>query len=88
MSDLEPIPTQENHKITAEVMTPVIVNLGKKKKKTIKRLKRGKGPAMDEVLDVIEQVQVTLGAQADGKLILPVVVIYRQKTRNRLRPWF
>lgn len=77
----------ENQK-TAEVMTPVIVNLGKKKKKTIKRLKRGKGPAMDEVLDVIEQVQMTLGEQADGKIILPVVVIYRQKSRSRLRPWF
>jgi hypothetical protein len=66
----------------SEVLTPVVVPLGKKKKKDIKRLKRGEGRAMDEVLDVIEQVQANLGAQAEGKVILPVVVIYKQKQRR------
>jgi hypothetical protein len=66
----------------SEVLTPVVVPLGKKKKKDIKRLKRGEGRAMDEVMDVIEQVQANLGAQADGKVILPVVVIYKQKQRR------
>lgn len=74
---------------TAEVLAPVIVPLGKKKKKAIKRLKRGEGSAMDEVLDVIEQVQANLGEQAQGKVILPVVVIYKQKTsRRRFRNLF
>ncbi len=70
---------------TAEILTPVIVPLGKKKKKAIKRLKRGEGSAMDEVLDVIEQVQANLGEQAAGKVILPVVVIYRKKERKLRR---
>ena len=73
---------------TAEVLAPVIVPLGKKKKKAIKRLKRGEGSAMDEVLDVIEQVQGNLGEQANGKIILPVVVIYKEKSRRRFRNLF
>jgi hypothetical protein len=65
------------------------VPLGKKKKKAIKRLKRGEGTAMDEVMDVVEQVQASLGEQASGKVILPVVVIYKQKSsRRRLRSLF
>ncbi|NWF69878.1 MAG: hypothetical protein HXY40_12405 [Chloroflexi bacterium] len=71
----------------AEVLSPVIVSLGKKKRKAIKRLKRGKGRAMDDVLDVIEQVQMNLGEQAAGKIILPVIVVYRQKER-RFRRFF
>jgi hypothetical protein len=66
----------------AEITTPIIVSLGKKKKKVIKRLKKGKGAAMDEVLDVVEQVQANLGDDAAGKVIVPVVVIYRQKMRR------
>jgi signal recognition particle GTPase len=70
----------------AEVTAPIIVSLGKKPRKTIKRLKRGKGRAMDEVMDVIDQVQTSLAAQAEGKILVPVVIIYRQKQR-RLRGW-
>lgn len=66
----------------ADVMMPIVVSLGKKKKKEIRRLKRGKGRAMDEVMDVIDQVQENLGDQAEGKILVPVVVIYRQKQRR------
>ncbi len=75
-----------NHDDT-EIVAPIIVSLGKKKKKQIKRLKRGKGRTMDEVLDVIDQVQTNLGEQAAGKILVPIVVIYRQKQR-RLRGLF
>jgi ribosomal protein L7/L12 len=71
----------------ATVMAPIILSLGKKKNKAIKRLKRGKGSAMDELMGVVEQVQKNLGEQAAGKLILPVVVIYSKKQR-RIRGLF
>ncbi len=70
-----------------EVMAPIILSLGKKKKKQIKQLKRGKGRTMDEVLDVVEQVQANLGDQAAGKILVPIVVIYGKKQR-RIRGWF
>ena len=71
----------------AEVVAPIIVSLGKKKRKAIKRLKRGKGGVLDEVMDVVEQVQENLGAEAEGKIILPVVVIYQKKQRSFRRWW-
>ena len=71
----------------ATVMAPVILSLGKKKSKAIKQLKRGKGSAMEELMGVVEQVQNNLGEQAEGKLILPVVVIYSKKQR-RIRGLF
>ncbi len=77
----------QGHAAEPEVMAPIILSLGKKKNKQIKQLKRGKGRTMDEVLDVIEQVQTNLGDQAAGKILVPIVVIYRKKQR-RLRSWF
>jgi hypothetical protein len=70
-----------------EVLTPIIVSLGKKKKKQIKQLKRGKGGAMDEVMDVVAQVQDKLGSDAGDKIIVPIVVVYREKSR-RMRGLF
>jgi len=70
-----------------EVMRPIIVSLGKKKKKAIKRLKRGVGPTMDEVMDVVDQVQANLGADAADKILVPIVVVYRKKEK-RYRGWF
>lgn len=71
----------------AEITAPIIVSLGKKSKKAVKRLKRGKGGAMDEVMDVLAQVQANLGAQAEGKVLVPVVVLYQRKSR-RVRGFF
>ena len=68
-----------------EVLTPIIVSLGKKKKKQIKQLKRGKGGAMDEVMDVVAQVQDKLGKDAGDKILVPIVVVYREKSRRMRR---
>ena len=65
-----------------EVLAPIVVSIGKKSKKQIKRLKRGKGRAMSEVMDVVAQVQANLGAQAADKIVVPVVVVYRTKPRR------
>ncbi len=70
-----------------EVLAPVVVSIGKKSKKQIKRLKRGKGRAMAEVLEVVTQVQTNLGERAADKIVVPVVVVYRQKQRRMAR-WF
>jgi hypothetical protein len=66
----------------AEVTAPIIVSLGKKKRKVVKQLKRGKGKAMNEVTDVLDQVQERLGDQAEGKILVPVVIIYKEKQRR------
>ena len=64
-------------------ITPIVVDLGKKKKKQIRDLKRGSGKLMDEVAEVLNRVRDSLGSEADLKNLVPVVVIYRKKEGKR-----
>jgi hypothetical protein len=65
-------------------VTPIIVDLGKKKPKQIRALKRGSGKLMDEVGEVLNRVRDSLGSEADVKNLVPVVIIYRKKESKRL----
>ena len=62
---------------------PVIVDLGSKKKKLIKDLKNGTGRLMDEVEHAVEQARSALPDSDKNKAVIPVVVIYRKKSRRR-----
>jgi hypothetical protein len=64
---------------------PVIVDMGSESKKAIKKLKRGTGKLMDEVHRTIDQVRESLTEEERNKPILPLLVIYRQKTKS-LKP--
>ena len=61
---------------------PIVVDLGKKKKKQIKNLKRGRGPLLEDVADVVEKVRASLAEQLAGKELMPVVIVYRQKKKR------
>jgi hypothetical protein len=82
------VQTEEAAERTAPKATPLVLDLGKRGKKTIRRLRQGRGPAMAEVMDVMEQVQAQLGDDAQGKVLLPVVVVYGRKRRRARGPWF
>jgi hypothetical protein len=60
----------------------VIVDLGSATKKKVDRLKKGKGPLMEELESVIDEVMEALPEHVDGKTILPVVAIYRKKSKR------
>lgn len=62
---------------------PVVIDLGKKRRKAIKDFKRGRGKVMDEVQQAVEEARAGLGAAADGKEIVPVVIIYQKKVKRR-----
>ena len=68
--------------IEIEAVTPVIVDLGRTKRKSVKKLKRGKGPLMEEVLDVLDEVADQLGEELEGKTIVPIVILYEKKGRK------
>jgi hypothetical protein len=68
---------------TVDVTQPIIVDLGKQRPKQIKRLKRGRGKLWAEVVDVIEEVGDQLGDDLEGKTIVPVVMVYRKKTKRK-----
>ncbi len=65
---------------TAVAGAPLVVDLGRKKAKELKKLRKGEGPLMDEVLQLLDQLR------ADGRLqpeATPVVMVVKQKARNR-----
>jgi hypothetical protein len=67
----------------ASAITPIVIDLGKKKRKQIRALKRGSGKLMDEVAEVLNQVRGNLGTDVDMKNLVPVVMVYRQKDKKR-----
>jgi len=68
-----------------EELSPIILRLGKKKKRAIKDFKRGRGRLMDEVEQTLTEVRAGLGAAANGKDLVPVVMIYREKPKRKRR---
>ena len=73
--------------VVQDVPTPVIIDLGSRKKKAIKRLKNGRGKLMAEVGLAIEQVRAgwTDGEQDKNT---PIVIIYKKKKRGKKKKKF
>ena len=74
---------EENVKTATEMTQPVIIDLGKQNRATLKELKQGDGKLWDEVLDVVEEVKEMLGTDADGKVLVPIVMLYQERNSRR-----
>jgi hypothetical protein len=61
---------------------PIVIDLGKQKK-------RGRGRLVERVNEAVAQVRSALGAEAQGKEFVPVAVIVRrgQKCRKGMFPF-
>jgi hypothetical protein len=66
-----------------EVTEPIIINMGKQKRKRIKRLLSGRGKLWGEVEGVIEEVGTQLGEDLEGKTIVPLILVYRRRPKRR-----
>ncbi|PKN94079.1 MAG: hypothetical protein CVU44_06655 [Chloroflexi bacterium HGW-Chloroflexi-6] len=65
---------------SAEMTQPVIIDLGRQRPSSLRDLKKGEGKLWDEVLDVADEVKEMLGADAEGKVLIPIVMLYQQKS--------
>jgi len=68
---------------STEMTQPVIIDLGKQRSKSIKELKNGEGDLWEEVLEVADEVKEMLGAEAEGKILIPVIMLYQEKAGRR-----
>jgi len=68
---------------STEMTQPVIIDLGKQRSKSIKELKNGEGELWEEVLEVADEVKEMLGAEAEGKILIPVIMLYQEKAGRR-----
>jgi hypothetical protein len=62
---------------------PIVVDLGSASRKSVRKLKRGQGKLEAEVQAALTQLHANLGAAAENKELVPIVVVY---SRKRKRP--
>ena len=74
---------KETTTTSTEMTQPVIIDLGKQRSKLIKELKNGEGELWEEVLEVADEVKEMLGAEAEGKVLIPVIMLYQEKAGRR-----
>jgi hypothetical protein len=70
---------EETKATSTEMTQPVIIDLGRQRPRALRDLKNGEGKLWDEALDVTEEVKEMLGADAEGKVLVPIIMIYREK---------
>jgi len=67
------------------VNQPIVLDVGKAKKRDIRDIKRGQGRLLADVHDAVAEVSATAGEQIEDSQIVPVVLVYRRKQRRRRR---
>ncbi len=76
---------EETSETVTEMAQPIVVDMGKQKSSKVKDLKKGKGKLWDEVLGVVDEAKGMLGDEAEGKVLIPVIILYEKKPkRSRL----
>jgi hypothetical protein len=61
---------------------PVVLDLGKQRRKRVKQLRRGEGRLMDEVNASIEELRTAGAIAADAQAVVIVVREKRRRTRG------
>ena len=61
---------------------PIIIDLGKVGKKKVRQFKEGRGEIAAEVQQILNETRSNLGADAAGKELVPIVLVYKQKKRG------
>jgi hypothetical protein len=63
-----------------EENAPIVIDLGKKKSGRVKKLRKGRGPLMDDIIDSIAKLRAddTISKEAQ-----PVIVVVREKKKKR-----
>jgi hypothetical protein len=62
-------------RLPTNVTPPIVVDLGKASRADVAQLRRGSGPLVKEVEEVLRLVRASIDSQGE-KRVLPVVVIY------------
>jgi hypothetical protein len=60
------------------VTSPLVVDLGKVRKQHIDELRRGVGPIVEDVAEVMKVVRTNADLEREKRVLLPVVVLYER----------
>ena len=77
--------SHENNAGAKSGQSPVVIDLGKKRRKSVQRLRKGKpGKLMDKVVETIEHLRGE-GVVSAGAQVVVVVIRERRSSRGLLR---
>ena len=62
---------------------PILVDLGKVKRKVVRQFREGRGPLVEEVHQILAETRKTPGAEAATKELVPIVLVYEKKRKRR-----
>jgi hypothetical protein len=68
--------------MSASAPPPIVIEAGKASKKEVKRLKQGEGNLAAQVAAALDMARSELGSDAEGKVLVPVAVLYKRKPRR------
>ena len=81
----ETLAAVETARTSMSTNSPVIIDLGKRKRKAVKRLRRGEGKLLDDVNGAVAELRTAGTLSSD---VQPVIVIVREKRRDKLKSLF
>ena len=74
---------QGSEAVCTEEMGPPIFDLGKCKKKAIKKLRQGRGPLMADVANTLDAIRACSAEEGREVELVPVVFVCKQKRKRR-----
>jgi hypothetical protein len=82
-SNSETLAQVDSASVTAA--SPVIIDLGKRKRKQVKKLRRGEGKLLDDVNGAVAELRTAGTLTADAQ---PVIIVVREKRSNKVKSLF
>jgi hypothetical protein len=70
--------------IGKDLENPVIVDLGRRKRSSVRRLCQGEGPLVDELKGCLEELKASGAISATAQ---PVVLVIRERAKRRSILW-
>ena len=77
------VETTKTTELTA-VNAPIVVDIGKKRRKAIRRMRKGEGKLMMEINHLVEELRTAGSISASSQ---PVIIVVKQKRKTRALPW-
>lgn len=69
----------------SQVDAPILVDLGKKKRKKVKKMRKGRGPLMGVIEDTVTELRSQNQIDENAKPI--VIVVREKKKRQKFMRW-
>jgi|AGTN01.1.fsa_nt_gi hypothetical protein len=76
-------PIGENTARNVAQAVPLVIDMGKVKRSEAKKIAKGKGVLLDHVERAVQYTEENLDAVPEGRILVPVVIVYEKKRKKR-----